>query len=105
MMTHPPPAGLSAAQPEVMIDNAATRVTKWFFPQKGARTGRHVHEYDYVVVPLFTGVLRIETPDGKTQLSELNENAPYFREKGVDHDVINANDFPCAFIEIEFLSG
>jgi hypothetical protein len=28
---------------------------------------------------------------------------PYFREVGVEHDVINGNNFECAFIEIEFL--
>ena len=83
----------------VLIDNERVRVTRWSFAA-GAATGWHVHEYDYVIVPLTDGTLRLVEPDG-TRDSELRVGAPYFREAGVEHDVVNANDHDFMFIEIE----
>ncbi len=90
------------ATPTVFIDNNRTRVTEWRF-KPGDNTGWHRHEYDYVVVPLFDGVLEIKTDQGDTVRAELTNGVPYFRNVGVEHDVINVNDFECAFVEIEFL--
>ena len=89
----------------VQIDNARTRVTEWRFPKRGDNTGWHRHEFDYVVVPLFDGVLEIREPDGQLRRVEMNHGQSYFRQRGVEHDVINGNDFECAFIEIEFLEA
>ena len=83
----------------VLIDNERVRVTRWSFAA-GAATGWHVHEYDYVIVPLTDGTLRLVEPDG-TRDSELRVGAPYFREAGVEHDVVNANDHDFTFVEIE----
>ncbi|SOH94811.1 hypothetical protein SAMN06273572_105237 [Monaibacterium marinum] len=91
------------AIPTVQIDNKRTRVTEWRFPARGDNTGWHKHAYDYVVVPLFTGVLEIETPDGKRITAQMTHGVPYYRNLGVEHDVINGNDFECAFVEIELL--
>lgn len=74
-------------------------VTEWRFPP-GAHTGWHTHQYDYVVVPLVTGALLLETPLGQVT-AQLTAGQSYARERGVEHDVINANDFEFAFIEIE----
>ena len=49
------------------------------------------------------GALKIETDDGRKTLAEMKHGVPYFRNVGVEHDVISANDFECAFVEIEFL--
>ena len=87
------------ATPTVLIDNERVRVTRWSFAA-GAATGWHVHEYDYVIVPLTDGTLRLVEPD-VTRDSELRVGAPYFREAGVEHDVVNANDHDFTFIEIE----
>lgn len=92
-----------AARPTVLIDNARTRVTEWRFASKGVRTGWHRHEYDYVVVPLFDGVLHIDTGEDELVVAELKHGVPYYRELGVEHDVINGNDFECAFVEVELL--
>ena len=54
-------------------------------------------------MPLFDGALELHEPGGTTRLAELRNGVPYFREAGVEHDVVNANDFECAFIEVEFL--
>lgn len=89
-----------AAKPTVFIDNDKVRVTEWRFAP-GAATGWHRHEMDYVVVPMLDGQLRIVTEGGVESIAELKKGVPYFRETGVEHDVINANDFEFAFIEVE----
>ena len=88
-----------SAVPTVLIDNDRVRVTEWRFAP-GAATGWHRHEYDYVVVPLVEGILRLEESDG-TRDAKLAVVAPYFRQAGVEHDVLNANDYEFAFIETE----
>lgn len=90
-----------SAQSTVHIDNERTRVTEWRFAERGIRTGWHRHEYDYVIVPLLDGTLEIEGPGGTISEAPLKSGVPYFREAGVEHDVISANDFPFAFMEIE----
>jgi len=92
---------MTLATSTIQIDNARTRVTEWRF-QPGAETGVHIHEHDYVVVPALDGVLKIITPDGTKTLAEMKAGQSYFREKGVHHNVINANDFEYAFVEVEF---
>lgn len=87
------------ATPTVQIDNDNTIVTEWRFPPHG-ETGWHIHQYDYVVVPLVTGQLRLETPDGE-RLAELVTGQTYARKAGVEHNVINNNDFEFVFVEIE----
>ena len=53
----------AAAIPTVQVDNEVVKVTEWRFAPD-AETGWHRHEYDYVVVPVTDGRLRLETPDG-----------------------------------------
>jgi quercetin dioxygenase-like cupin family protein len=89
------------AQPTVFIDNPRTRVTEWRFAP-GAATGWHRHGMDYVVVPLLDGRLKIVGAGGAESHAELKKGVPYFRNAGVEHDVINANDYEFAFVEIEF---
>jgi len=91
------------ATPTVLIDNDRVRVTEWRFAKKGDNTGWHRHAYDYVVIPLFDGVLEIELPGGENMKAELKNGVPYYREIGVEHDVKNGNDFECAFVEVELL--
>jgi quercetin dioxygenase-like cupin family protein len=74
-------------------------VTEWRFAP-GAETGHHVHGHDYVVVPLTTGTLRLVEPTG-TRDVQLTAGVSYARQAGVAHNVINANDYPFSFIEIE----
>jgi len=90
----------STAQPTVQIDNERTCVTLWEFAP-GAETGFHTHAYDYVIVPQATGQLKIIGPDGGETIAELKAGECYFRNAGVAHNVINANDGPFAFIEVE----
>jgi len=76
-------------------------VTEWRFAP-GADTGHHVHEHDYVVVPLTSGLLRLEDSVGRKD-AQLTTGQAYARERGVAHNVINANAFEFRFVEIEIL--
>jgi quercetin dioxygenase-like cupin family protein len=89
------------AKANIMIDNDRTRVTEWSF-EIGDETGKHIHEYDYVVVPMLDGELKIINHDGKEVISKLTKGDSYFRNKGVNHNVINNNNYQYNFIEIEF---
>ncbi len=84
----------------VQIDNDRVRVTEWRFAP-GAATGFHRHEYDYVVVPMTTGALKLIGPDGAEALAELTAGVSYTHRAGVEHDVINVNDFEFVFVEVE----
>ena len=93
----------ASATATVFIDNERVRVTEWRFKKKGDSTGWHRHAYDYVVVPLFDGHLEIDVGGGKHTMAPMKNGVPYFRNEGVEHNVINGNDFECAFVEIELL--
>jgi beta-alanine degradation protein BauB len=84
------------------IDQPHVRVIEYRFAP-GAETGWHRHRYDYVVVPLLDGKLLLERPDGSSHVAELHTHQPYARSAGVEHNVINANAFEFAFLEIELL--
>jgi quercetin dioxygenase-like cupin family protein len=89
------------ATAHVQIENEWVKVTEWRFAP-GAETGQHVHAHDYVVVPLTSGVLRLEERTGHRE-ARLMSGEAYAREKGVEHNVINANDFEFRFLEVEIL--
>jgi quercetin dioxygenase-like cupin family protein len=87
------------AVPTVQIENDRVIVTEWRFAP-GAETGWHRHGHDYVVVPQTTGTLFLEEAGGKRE-ARLTAGVPYFRNVGVEHNVINANDFEFVFVEVE----
>jgi hypothetical protein len=91
------------ATPNVLIANARTCVTEWRFAGRGDNTGWHRHEYDYLVVPIQDGVLEILDKDGNITRAELKAGVPYYRDLGVEHDVLNGSDNEFAFVEVEFL--
>ena len=91
---------LPQAVPTVQVDNERVRVTEWRFAP-GAETGEHVHQMDYVVVPLGDGRLKLVSPAGEESFADLKRGVSYARTAGVHHNVINANDFEYAFVEIE----
>jgi len=91
---------MNMAKSKTMIDNEKTRVTMWSF-EVGDETGQHVHEYDYVIVPMLDGELKIINEDDSISISKLTKGECYFRNKGVNHNVINNNEFLYSFIEVE----
>lgn len=92
---------MTDAHADTQVDNADVRVTKWTFAP-GAHTGEHVHEYDYVVVPLTDGVQHVTNADGSTLVNEIHRGVSYQRTAGARHDVANGGETEMAFVEIEY---
>ena len=90
------------ANANVLIDNDNVKVTEWSF-EVGDSTGHHIHEYNYIVVPMLDGELRIVDKDNNETISKLTKGGAYYREKGVEHNVLNNNKIPYSFIEIELI--
>ncbi len=88
----------------VQVDNEQLRVTEWRFTP-GAATGFHRHAYDYVVVPVVDGELELIGPDGHRSRARLQQGKSYFRNAGVEHDVVNAGAGVMTFVEIELKGG
>ena len=84
------------------IDNARARVTRHRLAP-GAHTGLHRHEYDYVVIPVTGGRMRIVDGAGKESFAELAGGVAYFRPAGVEHDVFNGGDKELVFVEVELI--
>ncbi len=83
----------------VQVDTPRVIVTEWRF-EPGAETGAHVHGHDYVVVPITTGTLRLEEPDGVRDV-QLTAGVSYARPAGVAHNVINVSPHEFRFVEVE----
>ena len=86
----------------LQVENERVIVTEWRFAP-GAETGHHVHAHDYVVIPLTSGILRLEEPGGVRDANLVAGNS-YARPAGVAHNVINANAHEFRFIEVELKS-
>lgn len=91
---------LSPARPTALVENERVRVTRWDFPA-GSETGHHVHEYDYVVVPVVPGKLVMINDAGERSESELTVGGAYARPAGVSHNVVNEGPGEVAFVEVE----
>ena len=91
------------AVPRSILENERVAITEWRFAP-GAETGWHRHAFDYTVVPMTTGALLLEEPGGTERMAPLRVGEPYFRNAGVEHNVVNANPSEFVFIEIELKS-
>ena len=84
---------------ELQHENRDVRVTLWRFAP-GTETGWHVHEFDYVVVPVQGGSLTVETTGGRAAYP-IHTAESYARPKGTEHNIINETESEIAFVEIE----
>ena len=66
---------LPQAVATVQVDNERVRVTEWRFAP-GAETGEHVHQMDYVVVPMGDGRLKLVSPQGEESFADLSRACP-----------------------------
>ena len=89
-----------AAVGTVQEDNDRVRVTEYRFAP-GAETMPHVHQWDYVVVPQTDGDLLLIAPDGLESRAQLTQGVSYYRQAGVEHNVINVGRAELVFIEVE----
>jgi hypothetical protein len=92
---------MSLARHVVTADNEQVRVTTWKFSAAGEATGRHRHEFDYVVVPVTGGTFTVTDADGSVRTMDQVPGTPYLGTAGTDHDVVSANDEESVFVEIE----
>lgn len=88
-----------AATATIQIENERIRVTEWRFAP-GTATGWHVHPADYIVVPMSTGELGMETRDGVV-VNSLQAGVSYTRVAGSEHNVFNDGASEFVFVEIE----
>ena len=84
------------------VETDRVRVTEWRLPP-GDSTGHHIHEYDYVVVPLTGGELTIVDAEGNSTKFATEAGGAYARQKGVEHNVFNRSDKEIRFIDIDLL--
>jgi beta-alanine degradation protein BauB len=89
-------SGMLSAKSDVQVDTSEVRVTEWRLAP-GSATGHHIHEMDYVIVPVTAGEMTIVAPS-KAQLSA---GKSYFRKAGVEHDVLNETASEIVFLEVE----
>ena len=82
------------------IDNKKVKVSKFTLPPKGS-TGFHFHALDYVIIPITNGKLKLINKSNEEKFTTLIAGKPYFRNKGVEHNVINIGNDTIIFIEVE----
>jgi quercetin dioxygenase-like cupin family protein len=92
---------MSEARGVVSVDDDKVRVTTWTFEAAGVATGRHRHEFDYVVVPVTGGTFKVVDLDGSEREMEQVAGSPYLGTAGTEHDVVNPGDHETVFVEIE----
>jgi quercetin dioxygenase-like cupin family protein len=95
---------VTSAQAVVTVDDERIRVTTWTFEHAGDETGAHVHEYDYVVVPVTGGRFTVTDRDGATRELGQHAGTPYVGTAGTAHNVASAERAPATFVEIELKS-
>ena len=92
---------MSAARTTTVVDDERVRVTTLMFDAVGDATGWHVHEYDYVIVPVTGGTFEVTAPDGDKHELTQEAGSPYLGQAGTEHDVVNAGAPSAVFVEIE----
>lgn len=88
------------AEATQLVDDDRVRVTRFDFAP-GAETGWHTHGFDYVITAVTDCAMLLEEPGGGTREVHVPAGTAYRREKGVEHNVINAGDRPMVFVEVE----
>ncbi len=89
-----------SATSNIQVDTPEVRVTEWRLAP-GSATGHHIHQMDYVIVPVTAGEMTIVAPNGERSRAQLGAGQSYFRKAGVEHDVLNETDAEIVFLEVE----
>ena len=88
---------------EAVFEDERVRVSRWTF-SNGQQTGMHIHEFDYVAIPILDGDFQVTMGDGSVVEMTQRAGEPYSREQGVHHNVKYVGETKGQFIEIEYLS-
>ena len=81
-------------------DDDRVRVNVLTF-EDGDETGDHVHEFDYVVVPITGGTFLVLEADGSTRELAQEAGVPYLGRAGTEHNVVNRSGRVAIFVEVE----
>lgn len=92
-----------SAKLEVLSTDDRVRVSRWTF-ESGQATGMHIHEYDYIAVPITGGPFQAHFPDGTVAEVTQVAGIPYSRQRGVHHNVQYVGEGTAQFVEIEYLT-
>ena len=92
---------MTTARATVDIDDARVRVTTWSFAQAGDATGPHLHEFDYVVIPVTGGTFTVTDADGTTREMLQQAGSSYRGAAGTHHDVVSSAAHEVVFVEVE----
>ena len=92
---------MSNARTTEFFDDDRSRVTQWNFTATGDATGPHVHEFDYIVVPVTGGELTVVASDGTQRSMTQVSGTPYSGKAGTSHNVVAVRDTPIVFVEVE----
>ncbi len=90
----------TAAVATMLIDNDRVRVTRFDFTP-GAETTWHRHDHDYVITAITDLNMRLEEPGNTEREVTVTAGEAYFRNVGVEHNVINVGSEPMSFVEVE----
>jgi hypothetical protein len=71
-----------SAKSEVQVDTPEVRVTEWRLVP-GSATGHHIHQMDYVIVPVTAGEMTIVAPGGSVRRRNLGLVNPTFEKRGL----------------------
>ena len=88
---------------ELLSADDRTKVWRWSF-ESGQQTGMHVHEFDYIAIPISGGQFEATMADGSAMDVLQVAGEPYSRQAGVHHNVKFVGDGHAVFIEIEYLN-
>ena len=91
---------MAIARSHTTADDDRVRVTTLTFDD-GDETGDHVHEFDYVVVPVTGGTFEVVAADGRSRTLAQEAGVSYVGTAGTEHDVINRSGRIASFVEIE----
>ncbi len=90
------------ATADTQIDTDTLRVTKWTIPP-GESIPMHVHEHDYVVVPLVSAAMHLSLANGDETVSDIELGRSYHRPAGAEHRVSNHGESTIEFVEVEIV--
>jgi len=87
---------------ELLMHNDRVKVWRWSF-EPHQSTGMHVHEFDYIAIPISGGQFEITLASGEvTEFIQIG-GEPYSRTAGVHHNVTFVGEGFASFVEIEHL--
>ena len=88
---------------ELLSEDSRSKVWRWSF-ESGQATGMHVHEFDYIAIPISGGNFTATLDTGEVMEFQQQAGAPYQRSAGVHHNVRFLGEGKASFVEVEFLS-